>query len=139
MATRSRLAAGDDRVRTRSPLAILLGTPAVGALIGAVAVASLFLVFAPAFRSFSAVGTIAYQAATIGIMAVFVALLMIGGEFDLSTGVAVTTSGLTAAHTTWYFGLNVWVGVLRRPRRSRWRSGRSTAGCCTRPACRASS
>jgi simple sugar transport system permease protein len=45
-------------------------------------------------------------------MAVFVALLMIGGEFDLSTGVAVTTSGLTAAHVAWYFGLNAWVGVL---------------------------
>ncbi len=37
-------------------------------------------------------------AATIGIMAIFVALLMIGGEFDLSTGVAVTFSGLAAAH-----------------------------------------
>ncbi len=106
------LTSADDRVRTRSPLAILLGMPAVGALIGAIAVAALFLVFAPAFRNFSAIGTIAYQAATIGIMAVFVALLMIGGEFDLSTGVAVTTSGLTAAHTSWYLGLNVWGGVL---------------------------
>src|SRR5215213_1155185 len=44
--------------------------------------------------------------------AVAVALLMIGGEFDLSAGVAVTTSGLTAALTAWYFGLNVWIGVL---------------------------
>ena len=45
-------------------------------------------------------------------MAVPVALLMIGGEFDLSAGVAVTTSGLAAALLSWYFGLNVWVGVL---------------------------
>ena len=105
-------AVGDDRVQTRSPLAILFGMPAVGALIGALAVAALFLVSAPAFRNLSAIGTIAYQASTIGIMAVFVAMLMIGGEFDLSTGVAVTTSGLTAAHTAWYFGLNIWVGVL---------------------------
>jgi simple sugar transport system permease protein len=37
---------------------------------------------------------------------------MIGGEFDLSAGVAVTASGLAAAHTAWNFGLNVWVGVL---------------------------
>lgn len=103
---------GDDRVQTRSPLAILLGMPAVGALIGALAVAALFLATAPAFRNVSAIGTIAYQAAVIGIMAIFVAMLMIGGEFDLSTGVAVTTSGLTAAHTTWYLGLNVWMGVL---------------------------
>ena len=33
----------------------------------------------------------------VGIMAVAVALLMIGGEFDLSAGVAVTTSALTAS------------------------------------------
>jgi simple sugar transport system permease protein len=36
---------------------------------------------------------------------------MIGGEFDLSAGVAVTSSGLAAAHTAWYLGLNVWSGV----------------------------
>jgi simple sugar transport system permease protein len=86
--------------------------PAVGALIGAVAVALLFLVTAPAFRNVENIGTILYNASTIGIMAVFVGLLMIGGEFDLSAGVAVTASGLAAAHTAWNFGLNVWVGVL---------------------------
>jgi simple sugar transport system permease protein len=77
-----------------------------------VAVALLFFVTAPAFRNVENVGTILYNASTIGIMAVFVGLLMIGGEFDLSAGVAVTASGLAAAHTAWYFGLNVWVGVL---------------------------
>jgi simple sugar transport system permease protein len=110
--TTASAAVADDRVKTRSALAILLGMPAVGALIGALAVAALFLITAPAFRNVSAIGTIAYQAAVIGIMAIFVAMLMIGGEFDLSTGVAVTTSGLTAAHASWYLGLNVWMGVL---------------------------
>jgi monosaccharide ABC transporter membrane protein, CUT2 family (TC 3.A.1.2.-) len=86
--------------------------PAVGALIGAVVVGLLFFVAAPAFRNVANVGTILYTCATIGLMAVFVALLMIGGEFDLSAGVAVTTSGLAAAHIAWNFGLNVWVGVL---------------------------
>src|SRR5664280_123141 len=102
---------GDDRVATRSPASLLLSMPAVGALIGAIVVAALFFAVAPAFRNLTNVGTILYGASTIGIMAVFVALLMIGGEFDLSTGVAVTASGLTAAHTSWYFGLNVWLGV----------------------------
>lgn len=102
----------DDRVQTRSGLAIFLGMPAVGAFIGAVVVAILFMAVAPEFRQVGNIGTILYQTSTIGIMAIFVAMLMIGGEFDLSTGVAVTTSGLTAAHTAWYFGLNVWVGVL---------------------------
>jgi simple sugar transport system permease protein len=112
MATVTTTATGDDRVRTRSALSTLFGMPAVGALIGAVAVALLFFVTAPAFRNVENVGTILYNASTIGIMAVFVGLLMIGGEFDLSAGVAVTASGLAAAHTAWYFGLNVWVGVL---------------------------
>jgi simple sugar transport system permease protein len=101
----------DDRVGTRSLLSTILARPEVGALIGAIAVALLFLAVAPAFRSVGNIGTILYGSSTIGIMAVAVALLMIGGEFDLSAGVAVTTSGLMAAETAWYFGLNVWVGI----------------------------
>ena len=102
----------DDRVGNRSLLATILARPEVGALIGAIAVALLFLAVAPAFRSVDNIGTILYGSSAIGIMAVGVALLMIGGEFDLSAGVAVTTSGLVAAETAWYFGLNVWVGIL---------------------------
>lgn len=102
----------DDRVATRSVAALILGRPEVGALIGAIAVAVLFLAVAPAFRHLANVGTILYGSSTIGIMAVGVALLMIGGEFDLSAGVAVTTSGLAAAHIAWYFSLNIWAGVF---------------------------
>src|SRR3954464_15356708 len=101
----------DDRVTTRSGAALILGRPEVGALIGACAIAALFLAVAPAFRNVENIGTILYGSSTIGIMAVAVALLMIGGEFDLSAGVAVTTSGLAAAHLSWYFSLNVWVGI----------------------------
>ncbi len=53
-----------------------------------------------------------YASSTIGIVAVGVALLMIGGEFDLSAGVAVVTSALVAALTCFQLSLNVWVGVL---------------------------
>ena len=102
----------DDRVATRSVAALILGRPEVGALIGAIAVAVLFLAVAPAFRHLANVGTILYGSSAIGIMAVAVALLMIGGEFDLSAGVAVTTSGLAAAHIAWYFSLNIWAGVF---------------------------
>ena len=104
--------ATDDRVATRSPASAFLGRPEVGALIAALAVAALFLAVAPAFRHAADIGTILYGSSTIGIMAVAVALLMIGGEFDLSAGVAVTSSGLAAAHLAWYFGLNVWAGVV---------------------------
>lgn len=102
----------DDRVATRSRSALFLSRPEVGALIGAIAIALLFLAVAPAFRGVANIGTILYGTSTIGIMAVPVALLMIGGEFDLSAGVGVTTSGLTAALVTWNFSLNVWTGVV---------------------------
>jgi simple sugar transport system permease protein len=48
----------------------------------------------------------------IGIVAVGVGLLMIGGEFDLSAGVAVVTYALTAAMLSYQFNLNMWVGVF---------------------------
>jgi simple sugar transport system permease protein len=101
----------DDRVVTRSAVAASLGRPEAGALIGAVTVAVLFFAVAPAFRHAANIGTILYGSSTIGIMAVAIALLMIGGEFDLSAGVAVTASGLAAAHIAWYFSLNVWTGI----------------------------
>lgn len=102
----------DDRVATKGALNVFLARPEVGALIGAVVVAILFVAVAPSFRSAGNTGTILYAAAAIGIMAVGVSLLMIGGEFDLSTGVAATASGITAALVAWNFGLNVWAGVL---------------------------
>ena len=56
-----------------------------------------FLIVAPTFRSADSLATVLYQSATIGIVAVAVGMLMIGGEFDLSAGVMVTTAGLVNA------------------------------------------
>jgi simple sugar transport system permease protein len=105
-------AARDDRVATRSLAARLLSRPEVGSLVGAIVIFTLFMLVAVPFRNVANIGTILYGASTIGIMAVPVALLMIGGEFDLSAGVAVTTSGLAASLIAWNFGLNIWVGVF---------------------------
>ena len=102
----------DDRVAAKGRAGLLFSRPEVGALIGAVVVAILFASVAPSFRSVDNAGTILYEVASIGVMAVPVAMLMIGGEFDLSTGVAATSSGIAAALTAWNFGLNVWVGVF---------------------------
>ncbi|WP_201468073.1 ABC transporter permease [Janibacter melonis] len=102
----------DDRVAAKGRAGLLFSRPEVGALIGAVVVAILFASVAPSFRSVDNAGTILYEVASIGVMAVPVAMLMIGGEFDLSTGVAATSSGIAAALTAWNFGLNVWVGVV---------------------------
>ena len=101
----------DDRVAMKGVGAALFARPEVGALVGAIVVAVLFFAIAPAFRNPANIGTVLYAAASIGIMAIGVSLLMVGGEFDLSTGVAATFSGIVAALSAWNFGLNVWVGV----------------------------
>ncbi|ARQ72453.1 ribose ABC transporter permease [Streptomyces marincola] len=84
----------------------------MGALIGALAVYVLFWAVAPTFRQLDSLSTVLYQSSTLGIMGLAVALLMIGGEFDLSAGVAVTSSALTASMVAFQFTLNVWSGVL---------------------------
>ena len=89
----------------------LLIRPEMGAAIGAVAIFIFFLIVAPPFRSPEALATVLYASSTIGIMACAVALLMIGGEFDLSSGVAVTTSSLAASMLAYNLHLNLWAGA----------------------------
>ncbi|MDH6515067.1 simple sugar transport system permease protein [Streptomyces sp. SAI-208] len=102
----------DGRTSER-PLALrLLARPDVGVFLGAVAVWVFFLIAAPPVREGSAMANILYQSSTIGIMALPVALLMIGGEFDLSAGVAVITSALTASMFAFQLTLNVWAGIF---------------------------
>ncbi|MEU9154843.1 ABC transporter permease [Streptomyces sp. NPDC048417] len=102
----------DGRTSER-PLAIrLLARPEVGVFLGAAAVYVFFLIAAPPVRDGSSMATVLYQSSTIGIMALPVALLMIGGEFDLSSGVAVISSSLTAAMLSYQLTLNVWAGVI---------------------------
>lgn len=104
--------ATDERLARQSLLARLMGRPEIGALVGAIAVYIFFFVVAEPFRGASALSTVLYLSSTYGIPAVAVALLMIGGEFDLSAGVAVTGSGLMASIFAYQFTLNLWVGVV---------------------------
>jgi simple sugar transport system permease protein len=90
----------------------LLARPEVGALVAAVVIFIFFLVVAPAFRSGESFFTVLYQSSTIGIVAVAVGMLMIGGEFDLSAGVLVTSAGLVNAMFCYQLGINLWVGAL---------------------------
>ncbi|WP_067831619.1 ABC transporter permease [Actinomadura kijaniata] len=105
-------AAADERLGRRSPARRLLARPELGALLGAIAVFVFFSVVADAFLQAPSFSTVLYASSTFGIMAVGVALLMIGGEFDLSAGVMVTTSALIAALVGYQLTLNLWVGVL---------------------------
>ena len=88
-----------------------LKRPEIGSVGGVILVFAFFAVMAPPFRQVAAFTTILYQSSVLGIPAVAVALLMIGGEFDLSAGVAVTTSSLTAAIFASELVGNVWIGV----------------------------
>ena len=83
----------DERVSFRGPIQRLLVRPEIGALIGTTAVWIFFWALSDVFGT--AAGTANYLdvAAILGIMAVAVSLLMIGGEFDLSAG---SMTGATA-------------------------------------------
>ncbi|MFJ3223712.1 ABC transporter permease [Streptomyces sp. NPDC086783] len=102
----------DERLMKTSPLRRLLGRPELGSVVGAIAVFLFFAVVADSFLQASSLSTVLYAASTIGIMAVPVALLMIGGEFDLSAGVMVTSSALVSSMFSYQMTANVWVGVL---------------------------
>ena len=75
----------------------LLRRPEMGAIAAAIAVGLFFSLQSSVFRSPNGIANWLDPAATLGIMAVAVALLMIGGEFDLSAGVMTGTTGLTTA------------------------------------------
>src|SRR6476469_7760253 len=90
----------------------LLARPEVGALVAAIVIFIFFLVVAPSFRSPASFFTVLYQASTIGIVAVAVGMLMIGGEFDLSAGVLVTAGSLFNALFSYSLGINLLVGAV---------------------------
>jgi simple sugar transport system permease protein len=96
----------------RSLVTRVLARPEIGAFAAAIAIFIFFFAIAEPFRTLPAFATVLYAASTIGIVAVGVALLMIGGEFDLSSGVSVVTSALTAALICFQLSLNMWVGVV---------------------------
>ncbi|CAM5662719.1 sugar ABC transporter permease [Streptomyces spiroverticillatus] len=102
----------DERLIRTSPLRKLMGRPELGSIVGAIAVFLFFSIAADSFLRASSFGTVLYAASTIGIMAVPVALLMIGGEFDLSAGVMVTSSALISSMFSYQMTANVWVGVF---------------------------
>ncbi|WP_328846776.1 ABC transporter permease [Streptomyces sp. NBC_00258] len=102
----------DGRTSERSLARRLAARPEIGALIAAIAVYVFFFAVASPFREASSLANVLYESSVMGIMALPVALLMIGGEFDLSAGVAVTTSALTASMWSFQLSMNVWTGVI---------------------------
>ena len=96
----------------RSLVSALLTRPEIGSVAAAIAIFIFFFVVAEPFRSLPALSTVLYASSSIGIVAVGVALLMIGGEFDLSAGVSVVTAALTASMFSFQLTANLWVGIV---------------------------
>lgn len=103
----------DERVVKTSIATRMLRRPELGALLGAFVIFTLFWSVDTTGNFAGIGGTAGWTdiAAPIGIIAVFVSLLMIGGEFDLSTGVMVGTAGLLAGVLVTEYGMNMWVAI----------------------------
>src|SRR5215207_4354808 len=101
----------DERVARIGVLRRLLVKPELGSLIGALIVFLFFASLSDVFRSPRGIANWLDPASTLGIMAVAVALLMIGGHFDLSAGVMTGTTALTVGIVAVQFRQNLWVAI----------------------------
>ncbi|MDQ1619365.1 MAG: simple sugar transport system permease protein [Actinomycetota bacterium] len=101
----------DERVAKVGFLRSLLVKPELGSLLGAIVVFAFFATQSSVFWHASGVANWLDPASTYGIMAVVVALLMIGGHFDLSAGVQLGTAGLTTAILTTEYNMVIWVAM----------------------------
>jgi simple sugar transport system permease protein len=104
----------DERVRPINPLRRLLVRPEMGAVAGSIAVWIFFaLVAGPrGFLTLSGTSNYLSVAAELGILSVAVALLMIGGEFDLSIGSIIGGCGMIVVILPVEFGWNIWASIL---------------------------
>jgi len=104
----------DERVKTAGLVTRIFRRPEVGALLGAIAI---FILFTSTdttgnFANLSGISGWTDIAAPIGIVAIAVSLLMIAGEFDLSSGVMVGTTGLIIGMLVQELGMNIWLSIL---------------------------
>jgi simple sugar transport system permease protein len=104
----------DERVMRESVLKRLLRRPELGAISGAVLVWIFFAITAGERGFLSLRGAASYLeiSAELGILAIAVSLLMIGGEFDLSIGSMIGAAGMMIAILTVEMGVNIWVAIF---------------------------
>jgi simple sugar transport system permease protein len=102
----------DERLADVSLLTKLLRRPELGALMAAAVIGLFFAITTDQFGTLDGAANWTDVASTIGIPAVAVALLMIGGEFDLSAGVMTGTAGLFMGILATEIGMNMWLAIL---------------------------
>jgi simple sugar transport system permease protein len=102
----------DERLANISLASRILRRPEIGALLAAVVVAIFFWTQNSLFLKLDGIANWTDVASTIGIPAVMVALLMIGGEFDLSAGVMTGSAGLMMGILATEVGMNIWLAIV---------------------------
>lgn len=106
-------AKADERVAQVGVVRGIFRRPEVGAFLGAAVIFLFFAAMRPdEFPTIHGIARFLDPASTLGIMAVAVAMLMIGGEFDLSTGVMTGTTGLIAGLLSTQAGWSIWPAML---------------------------
>jgi ribose/xylose/arabinose/galactoside ABC-type transport system permease subunit len=110
-------AGGDERLAYRGVFQRLFVRPEIGAIVGAAAIWAFFWAVSREFGTAGGAASILDVSATLGIMAVAVSLLMIGGEFDLSSGAATGTFAIITillvkdVGELGGAGLSLWVAI----------------------------
>ena len=109
----------DERLREVGLASRALARPEVGAIVGTALIWVFFAIFAwdNNFVSWVTTAAIFNRAAPLGILAIAVALLMIGGEFDLSIGSIVGFAGMTIMILIFPtegggYGWSLWPAIL---------------------------
>jgi simple sugar transport system permease protein len=102
----------DERLANISLASRILRRPEIGALLAAIVVAIFFWTQNALFLKLDGIANWTDVASTIGIPAVMVALLMIGGEFDLSAGVMTGSAGLMMGILATEVGMNIWLAIV---------------------------
>jgi simple sugar transport system permease protein len=102
----------DERLANISMASRILRRPEIGALLACVVVAIFFWSQNALFLQLDGIANWTDVASTIGIPAVLVALLMIGGEFDLSAGVMTGSAGLMLGILATEVGMNIWIAIV---------------------------
>jgi simple sugar transport system permease protein len=108
------IAATDERLRRTGLLTRVLHRPEFGAAAGTVLIFLFFAVVAGDSGLFSGRGVVNFLevSAQLGILAVAVALLMIGGEFDLSLGSMIALAGVIIVIPATTLGWPLWLCIL---------------------------
>ncbi|MBV8472864.1 MAG: ABC transporter permease [Hyphomicrobiales bacterium] len=105
-------AKSDERLMRTGLVTQAMRRPELGAVAGLILVAIFFLIFAnPEMFTLAGAMTILAPASQLGILAIAAALLMIGGEFDLSIGSMVAFAGLIFGVAVTNLALPLWVAI----------------------------